>query len=52
MLEQNPVHRDDLDVLFGLLQGEQYEIVDCSREHWWLAKNSNGWVVGEGGLPL
>ena len=42
VLEQNPVHRGDLDLLFGLLQGEQYEIVDNSREHWWFAKNSNG----------
>ena len=25
-----------------LVKGEEYEILDCSREHWWLAKNWKG----------
>lgn len=28
------------------MQGEEYEILDDSREHWWRAKDKNGYVYG------
>ncbi|KAK7097302.1 tyrosine-protein kinase Btk-like [Littorina saxatilis] len=36
--DYDPVEEGDLP----LSKGEQYEILDNSREHWWLAKNENG----------
>lgn len=36
--DYDPVEEGDLE----LQKGEQYEIIDNSREHWWLAKNSTG----------
>lgn len=28
------------------MQGEEYEILDDSREHWWRAKDKDGYVYG------
>lgn len=29
-----------------IMQGEEYEILDDSREHWWRAKDKDGYVYG------
>ncbi|XP_025085386.1 tyrosine-protein kinase TXK-like isoform X2 [Pomacea canaliculata] len=36
--DYDPVEEGDLE----LCKGEEYEILDNSREHWWLAKNKKG----------
>ncbi|KAK3099157.1 hypothetical protein FSP39_000263 [Pinctada imbricata] len=35
----SPSEEGDLE----LIQGEEYEVIDDSREHWWQAKNKKGW---------